>query len=185
MSDSSLQDPRPSRSAQTQPRPLKPTAPRRGGLGKKLFGATALGALALGIFLGQYLPDLGFLPGGKGLGLGQPATPQGMKQSEETPTTPGETPARTGAKPQSRKPGDAPVTVRIEGHDLILEDGTGQSQTVTLDEVVKAIQSATPNPEGLRVKIAPTPEARAKAESDLKEALRSAGIPETEILWSE
>lgn len=164
---------------------MKPAAPRRGGVGGKVFGATAVGALAVGIFLGQYLPDLGFVPGGKGFGLGQPATSQGARRPEtETEETVSPAPPAAAEK-QPRKSGEAPVIVRVDGHDLILEDANGATQVAALEEIVKAIQSVQPNADGVRVKIAPTPEARAKAESDLKEALRAAGVLETEILWSE
>ena len=152
-------------------------------MGRKVLGASVLGALGLGIFLGQYLPKLGLFPGGSGIGLGEPAQPTAIKNTEAN------TPESTAlaATPNAEQPhpdGTAPITVRIDGHDFVLIDAAGQPQAATLEEIVKAIQTAQPTERGLRVRITPTPEARAKSESDLKEALRAAGIPETEIVWS-
>jgi hypothetical protein len=177
-----------SRTGTTRGQALKPapvSTPRRGGgLGRKVLGASVLGALGLGIFLGQYLPKLGLFPGGSGIGLGESAPPTGIKNTESNPSESTALAATPDAE-QPRPDGTAPITVRIDGHDFVLIDAAGQAQTASLEEIVKAIQTAQPNPRGLRVRIAPTPEARAKSESDLKEALRSAGIPETEIVWSE
>jgi hypothetical protein len=153
-------------------------------MGRKVLGASVLGALGLGIFLGQYLPKLGLLPGGTGFGLGEPAQPTASQTTETKAADSTPLAASTDVKPP-RPDGTAPITVRIDGHDFVLVDAAGTSQTSSLDEIVKAIQTAQPNERGLRVRIAPTPEARAKTESDLKEALRAAGIPETEIVWSE
>jgi hypothetical protein len=153
-------------------------------MGRKVLGASVLGALGLGIFLGQYLPKLALFPGGSGIGLGEPAPPTSIKTTQTNPSE--STALASNEEPEKPRPdGTAPITVRIDGHDFVLVDAAGKSQPATLEEIVKAIQTAEPNERGLRVRIAPTPEARAKSESDLKEALRAAGIPETEIVWSE
>ena len=153
-------------------------------MGRKVLGASVLGALGLGIFLGQYLPKLALFPGGSGIGLGEPTPPSAIKSTETDAADSTPLAAAPDVKPP-RPDGAAPITVRIDGRDFVLVDAAGKSQTASLDEIVKAIQTAEPNERGLRVRIAPTPEARAKTESDLKEALRAAGIPETEIVWSE
>lgn len=153
-------------------------------MGRKVLGASVLGALGLGIFLGQYLPKLGLFPGGSGIGLGESA-PSAASQNTESKPAGSTALAAPPAADQSRPAGAAPITVRVDGHDFVLVDAAGKSQAATLEEIVKAIQTAEPNDRGLRVRIEPTPESRAKSESDLKEALRAAGIPETEIVWSE
>lgn len=166
-------------------KPAPVSTPRRGGgLGRKVLGASVLGALGLGIFLGQYLPKLALFPGGSGLGLGESAPPTAVPKIDTNRAEPVAAKTPPVEEP-SRPDGTAPITVRIDGHDFVLIDAAGQKQSATLEEIVKAIQTAQPNARGLRVRIAPTPEARAKSESDLKEALRAAGIPETEIVWSE
>ena len=153
----------------------------RGGVFRKrnVLGATLIAGIALGIWLGQWK---GFgLGGGWGLGTGDGETHVSLSSNGQTVQT---------LDPKTDT-NDAPlpvpkvVRVVIDEETFLLRQANDGSKDVpiTLPNLIKLIDQAPGDEDGLRVRIYEKLTARAEAEENLKKELLKSGIPDASVFW--
>jgi len=146
---------------------------------RNILGATLIAGIAFGIYLGQWK---GFgLGGGWGLGKGDGETHVSLSSNGNTiPTLDPET--DTNDAPLS-----VPKVVRvvIDEENFLLRQANDGSKDVpiTLTNLIKLINQAPGDADGLRVRIYEKLTARAEAEENLKKELVKSGIPDASVFW--
>ncbi|MFM8580366.1 MAG: hypothetical protein ACKOFW_02560, partial [Planctomycetaceae bacterium] len=140
----------------------------------KALGAALLVALGVGAYLGNLIPKLGW---GTGSGwLGQ-APDTLATATTEKPRSPASTPdSSSDESPAEEDANEPPVLVRIDGHDLLLRGADGEFQPTDAAEIVRRAVAATPAAGSPRLRIELTPRSRAKAETELQQALRDVQV---------
>jgi|GEM_PF-2237036 len=155
---------------------------------RRLFGAAVVGALALGIWFGQFF---------KGFGLGGSGT--GVQDSANTETDAGQTlvrnpaaathsPSATTMEPAADNVPDLGlppqlITIVIDGAQFRLAEGDNLTaqQLVPLSDISHRATETTGTPEGIRVRILKSKNAQEGARADLLATLRDAGVKREEI----
>jgi hypothetical protein len=156
---------------------------QKGGLRRKAVGATALGLVALGLWLGQYFPGFGL---GKGLGFGTGSDGSGSAQSEPAVERPAGEPSASVVSSEVRvnPPGLPPARLRviIDGDRYLLarSDSGFEGETLDATDIAQRAKSATGDDQGIRIRIERTKRATAGARQTLFEALDAAGITRDE-----
>jgi hypothetical protein len=147
----------------------------------KALGAALLVALGVGAYLGNLIPKLGW---GTGSGwLGQAPDTLATATTEQ-PRSPSAKPASASGEAAAGEDTTPPaVVVRIDGHDLLLQGADGEFQPTDAAEIVRLAVAATPAAGAPRLRIELTPRSRAKAETELQQALRDAQVDAEEVLW--
>jgi hypothetical protein len=142
---------------------------------RKLITGVAVGALALGLFFGQFMKF--------GIGTG------GSMGVTSRPST---TPAKSSS---SAKPadiggvaGDAQhlVLVRIAGSSYSLVEWSGSEATyraTSLSEIVSLAKAKDGDSRGVKVKVSRDETSKAGAEQALRDQLRDAGLEDGAVEW--
>jgi hypothetical protein len=164
------------------PAPLKSNPFRMRNL---VGGALALGLLA-GIWLGDLFKGFGLGPGqgaglgpGQGPGTGRVAQVSGAKRSRKSDPDPPDLVGQHAGEddePATAQPGDGLIKALIDDRRYSLRR-EGKRLPIELDELVRRIEQAEPNDDGLRAVIERTSASRVSAEDKLFDALRAAGVP--------
>ena len=153
----------------------------RGGLFRKrnILGGALIAGVALGVYLGQWK---GFgLGGGWGLGKGQGETQVSLSSNgHPIQTLDPETETNDPLLPVPKV-----VRVVIDEENFLLRQANDGSKDVpiTLLNLIKLIDQAPGDADGLRVRIYEKLTARAEAEENLKKELSKSGIPDAAIFW--
>ena len=165
-------------------------------------GTGAVGLAAFGLWMISDLGDFG-LPGA-GDEFGVTLDPTGedaedLPPAPAFPADPDDAVAETSdAAPPLRNPAgradpdelDAPpiavADVRVDGSTYwvlrrFASDGRPVREPATAEEVVAIVNSVPGDPDGVRVRVARTPNAQAGAAEDLMDALAAAGLADDEI----
>ncbi len=145
---------------------------------RNFLGAVLLAGVGLGVYLGKF--NFGWGGGGQfGIGSGGSEThvttaAGNIKPLEET-------------KLKKELPTVVPDVVRLLIDDrqyyLRSENGGDQDVPIELPELIRLIEQAPGDADGLRVRVYLKSTARASAEENLKTALKEAGINEASIFW--
>ncbi|WP_373652545.1 hypothetical protein [Schlesneria sp. DSM 10557] len=152
----------------------------RGGLfrTRNILGAALLVGLGVGLYLGKWGLGTG---GSDGWGTGGGETQVSVNSDgvvNPPQTLKSEVPARV-----------YPVTdvVRVvidEDSYLLRQESDGSKDVpITLPELIKLVEQAKGDADGLRVRIYENMTARAEAEENLKQELSKAGVPDASIFW--
>jgi hypothetical protein len=155
---------------------------------RKTIATVGVGALALGLYLGQF-GKFG-LGTGSGDSVGITSTRVDAGASTATPS-PSTTTTATSTKSSAdigALEGELQqmVVLQLDAGGIEVAEWGGQKAVLrraTLAEVVKLAHSRPGNAEGLRVRIRREPTSKAKLESDLQNELRAAGIPDEAVEW--
>lgn len=147
----------------------------------KALGAALLVALGVGAYLGNLIPKLGW---GTGSGwLGQAPDTLATATTEQPRSTSAKPASSSGEAAGDEDTTEPAVVVRIDGHDLLLQGADGEFQPTDAAEIVRLAVAATPAAGAPRLRIELTPRSRAKAETELQQALRDAQVDAEEVLW--
>jgi len=149
---------------------------------KRVAGAGILVAIGIGMWLNSLFKGLG--PGGEGEGVGRSENVSvNADSSHVSIDSSADHTAASGGR-QSPDSRSAP-TVLIDGRRYLLQVGTGSEESfrpAELDEIVRLAKEAQPGEDGIRLTIKRRRSSRVLAESELQDALSSAGIEQSEIL---
>lgn len=145
-------------------------------------GALILG-IAAGVWLGDFLKGLG-LGTGNGVGIGSAGTPAVQVSTDPGSGNASSSTADLGvsqettsaARPES-------LSVYIQDRNYYLRVGTGESP-IDLPALVAMARSTTGDGDGIKVRIYQTGSARVTALLQLRDALKTADIPEAAIYTS-
>lgn len=147
----------------------------------KALGAALLVALGVGAYLGNLIPKLGW---GLGSGfLGQSGETPSASPTGRRPVTSKKATSTDEASPETPTASTPAVVVRIDGHDLLLQGVDGEYTPTDAPEIARLTAAAKPGEGAPRLRVELTPRSRAKAETELQQALRDAQIGEGEVLW--
>ncbi|WP_437191694.1 hypothetical protein [Planctomicrobium sp. SH527] len=154
---------------------------------RNLFGGALLGAVALGIYLGQFWKGPGLGGGGAGdtfsLTNGSEQVQSGMDRNAVS--APAQMEKTSGEKPAEIDLGLPALMVTIVVHDqkyrLVTGDNPKVGTDLTLDEVKRYAGETVGSADGIRVRILKERDAREGARSDLIAALAQAGLKREEI----
>lgn len=138
-------------------------------------GGIVVVALLVGSYLGGLWPVIPFGNGGSGS--------QKDGSSADDPQA-----AEAQTVLVSTTSSDVPVVVRIDGRRYELAEAGGKERRfrqATLEEVLAAAGGAQPNRAGIQVRIERTEESKASAEIELREGLRTAGLADEVIDWTD
>jgi len=150
----------------------------------KALGAALLLALGVGAYLGNLIPKLGWGTGSGFLGQAGEAVPTPATEPEPVSRAGKQPPASNDlADPASDQPAPAAVVVRIDGHELLLQGPDGEYTQTAAAEVARLAASANPAEGAPRLRVELTPRSRARAETELQQALRAAQVAEGDVLW--
>jgi hypothetical protein len=172
---------------------MNPSAAKKGRLRNKLLGAGAIGLLALGIWIGSWLPEFGL--GGR-RGVDDPGS-----QTAEVPSAPAATDSvvtgvggvaiRTPQVSENRPPLLLTVMIHGEGFQLPRNPSVDAMtlpapvsehfEPATLEEVVAQAQQVPGNAEGIKVLILRHKSATVGARERLLKALLDAGLKYEEL----
>jgi len=149
----------------------------RGWLFRKrtVLGGALLAGIGLGIYIGKF-NGLGWGPGDGKNGENNGQT-RATTDTTAVPTTPVES-------SEQADPKTAPKFVRVvvDEHNYLLREG-GKEESIQLPQLIKLIEKAPGDEEGIRVKIYQKLSARMAALEEIKKELNAAGIPDTAIFW--
>ncbi len=144
---------------------------------RKLITGVAVGALALGLFFGQFM-KFGIGTGGSMGVTSRPSTSPSKSQSASTSR-----PADIGGVA-----GDAQhlVLVRIAGSSYSLVEWSGSEATyraTSLAEIVRLAKAKDGDSRGVKVKVSRDETSKAGAEQALRDQLRDAGLEDGAVEW--
>ena len=144
---------------------------------RKLITGVAVGALALGLFFGQ------FLKFGIGTGGSVGVTSRPVTTPSTSPSTATSKPADIGGVV-----GDAQhlVLVRIAGSSYSLVEWSGSDATyraTSLSEIVSLAKAKDGDSRGVKVKVSRDETSKAGAEQALRDQLRDAGLEDGAVEW--
>ena len=145
---------------------------------RSVVGILLLAGIGIGAFLAKYLPD-SFGIGDGFSGIGNDNTKVSTTSETESPAVPEGTGSQVGVDV---------LVVLIDGHDYLLETGTGDDvvyQPTSLEEIAEQAELATGDKNGVKVRVLRRVSARASAENALKDKLESAGIKSGSVRWHE
>lgn len=157
----------------------------RGGLfrTRNILGAALIAGIALGIYLGQWK---GFgLGGGWELGTGDGETHVSLNPSGDSI----QKLHTLEPKPEKNEAlaVQVPDVVRIviddEKYFLRQASDGSKDLPMTLPDLIRLIEQAPGDADGLRVRVYEKLTARAEAEENLKKELANAGVPDAAIFW--
>jgi hypothetical protein len=155
-------------------------AESRGSLFRKrnFLGAALLAGVGLGVYLGKFNFGWG---GGNQLGIGS-----GGAETQVT-TAAGNIKPLEPTKEKEELPISVPDVVRIlidERQYYLRSDNSGdQDVPIELPKLMRLIEQAPGDNDGLRLRVYLKATARASAEENLKTALKEAGISEASVFW--
>lgn len=159
---------------------------RRGMLFRKrnVLGAALVAGIGLGVYLGQF-KGLG-LGGGSHLGIGTSdgGAADGNAQAVAGSTAPILKPLESNKSEDAILTSDV-IRILIDDRDFLVRSAkTGDSGvSVPLPKLIKLVQQAPGDADGIRVRISMKTNARASAEEKLRKELEAAGIDDAAILW--
>lgn len=148
---------------------------------RKLVTGVAVGALALGLFLGKFM-DFGIGTGGSmGITSTSPASPN-MRSTATSKGSPASRSDIGGVE------GDAQhmVLVRITGKEFSIAEWTGSAaeyRAASVGEIARQAVSKDGDSRGVKVRVSRDESSKASAEEQLRKELESAGIPAEAIEW--
>ena len=148
---------------------------------RNFLGAALLAGVGLGVYLGKFNFGWG---GGNQFGIGSSGT-ETQVTSAAGNIKPLEAKKETKAKEEI--PAVIPDVVRIlideREYYLRSENGGDQDVPIELPRLIRLIEQAPGDEDGLRVRVYLKATARASAEENLKTALKEAGINEASVFW--
>lgn len=157
----------------------------RGRLIRKRYvlGSVAVLGTLLGIYLGKFK---GFgLGGGSSFGIGSTGTETQVSGPTESTASPRVALADRSSDDEKSVPMTEVVRVLIDDRDYFLKSPSDDSFSVkiTLANLIKRIQLAPGDEDGIRVRIYEKGTARVLAEENLKKELSAAGVSDAAVFW--
>lgn len=145
---------------------------------RNFLGAVLLAGVGLGVYLGKFNFGLG---GGTQFGIGSSGT------DTQVTTAAGTIKPLEATKAKEESPDVVPDVVRVLIDDrqyyLRSENGGDGDTPIELPKLIRLIEKAPGDDDGLRVRVYLKSSARASAEENLKSALKEAGINEASVFW--
>jgi hypothetical protein len=148
---------------------------------RNFLGAALLAGVGLGVYLGKFNFGLG---GGNQFGIGSSDS-----QTHVTTAAGNIKPLEVTSEKKEKveSPIAVPDVVRIlideRQYYLRSENGGDQDVAMELPKLIRLIEQAPGDSDGLRVRVYLKSTARASAEENLKSALKDAGINEASVFW--
>ncbi len=145
---------------------------------RNFLGAVLLAGVGLGVYLGKFNFGWG---GGNQFGIGTSGS------ETQVTTSAGNIKPLEPTKVKEELPIPVPKVVRIlideRQYYLRSENIDGQDTPIELPKLMRLIEQAPGDDDGLRVRVYLKATARASAEENLKIALKEAGINEASVFW--
>ena len=145
---------------------------------RNFLGAVLLAGVGLGVYLGKFNFGWG---GGNQFGIGSSGS------ETQVTTAAGNVKPLEATKVKEELPIAVPDVVRILIDDrqyyLRSDNGGEQDVPIELPKLMRLIEQAPGDNDGLRVRVYLKTTARASAEENLKTALKEAGINEASVFW--
>lgn len=145
---------------------------------QRLAGGVVIGVAAIAFYLGTQFKGPGL--GGSGSGEGSPASggAAGSSTTEGSELAGDEAVMAVSATPPPEVQSPR-VAVVISGNEYLLSTAGNEKDAIlsSLEEVIQAVQAATGDRDGIRIRIFRTKDATAGAKDDLLAKLAEASIP--------
>ncbi len=151
---------------------------------RKLVTGVAVGALALGLFFGQFM-NFGIGTGGS---VGITSAPSSTQTATASRTTSSSGRPRTQRADITGVEGDAQhlVLVRITGKSYSIAEWQGNAadyRAATASEIARLATQKDGDEKGVKVRISRDDSSKASAEDALRRELEAAGVPPEAIQW--